>query len=277
MDNKKLKQLFKKNKFKILALVLLVVLLIVIKFNFTKDARNLGRTMGNSYGTVVGNSKGSYEGNKQGIEDGINDARIPEPANIEIEEKLQAQSKIHVMEANLSLTDVMNIGEDKQQKAEDNQQKGEDKQQKSEDKQQKEEDNQPKGKNKPPKLAILYTQKAKVDYYIDLSTITVQEDNTVLVITVNDVECETIIDNDSFKELDRYEKENDTSESSFNMELASDKEITQKIHEKFDIENNSCKSQARDLAKKQISDLAKLLSVKSVTVKFKSKDGIIYE
>lgn len=263
MDNKKLKQLFKKNKFKILALVLLVVLLIVIKFNFTKDARNLGRTMGNSYGTVVGNSKGSYEGNKQGIEDGINDARIPEPANIEIEEKLQAQSKIHVMEANLSLTDVMKIGEDKQQK--------------SEDKQQKEEDNQPKGKNKPPKLAILYTQKAKVDYYIDLSTITVQEDNTGLVITVNDVECETIIDNDSFKELDRYEKENDTSESSFNMELASDKEITQKIHEKFDIENNSCKSQARDLAKKQISDLAKLLSGKSVTVKFKSKDGIIYE
>lgn len=242
MDNKKLKQLFKKNKFKILALVLLVVLLIVIKFNFTKDARNLGRTMGNSYGTVVGNSKGSYEGNKQGIEDGINDARIPEPANIEIEEKLQAQSKIHVMEANLSLTDVMKKGEENN-----------------------------------PKLAILYTQKAKVDYYIDLSTITVQEDNTGLVITVNDVECETIIDNDSFKELDRYEKENDTSESSFNMELASDKEITQKIHEKFDIENNSFKSQARDLAKKQISDLAKLLSGKSVTVKFKSKDGVIYE
>lgn len=242
MDNKKLKQLFKKNKFKILALVLLVVLLIVIKFNFTKDARNLGRTMGNSYGTVVGNSKGSYEGNKQGIEDGINDARIPEPATIEIEEKLQAQSKIHVMEANLSLTDVKKKGEENN-----------------------------------PKLAILYTQKAKVDYYIDLSTITVQEDNTGLVITVNDVECEIIIDNDSFKELDRYEKENDTSESSFNMELASDKEITQKIHEKFDIENNSFKSQARDLAKKQISDLAKLLSGKSVTVKFKSKDGVIYE
>lgn len=242
MDNKKLKQLFKKNKFKILALVLLVVLLIVIKFNFTKDARNLGKTMGNSYGTIVGNSKGSYEGNKQGIKDGINDARIPEPANIEIEEKLQAQSKIHVMEANLSLTNVMKKGEENN-----------------------------------PKLAILYTQKAKVDYYIDLSTITVQEDNTGLVITVNDVECETIIDNDSFKELDRYEKENDTSESSFNMELASDKEITQKIHEKFDIENNSFKSQARDLAKKQISDLAKLLSGKSVTVKFKSKDGVIYE
>lgn len=242
MDNKKLKQFYKNNKPKILALVLLVVLLIVIKFNFTKDARNLGRTMGNSYGTVVGNSKGSYEGNKQGIEDGINDARIPEPATIEIEEKLQAQSKIHVMEANLSLTDVMKKGEENN-----------------------------------PKLAILYTQKAKVDYYIDLSTITVQEDNTGLVITVNDVECETIIDNDSFKELDRYEKENDTSESSFNMELASDKEITQKIHEKFDIENNSFKSQARDLAKKQISDLAKLLSGKSVTVKFKSKDGVIYE
>lgn len=242
MDNKKLKQLFKKNKFKILALVLLVVLLIVIKFNFTKDARNLGKTMGNSYGTIVGNSKGSYEGNKQGTEDGINDARIPEPAIIEIEEKLQAQSKIHVMEANLSLTNVMKKGEENN-----------------------------------PKLAILYTQKAKVDYYIDLSTITVQEDNTGLVITVNDVECETIIDNDSFKELDRYEKENDTSESSFNMELASDKEITQKIHEKFDIENNSFKSQARDLAKKQISDLAKLLSGKSVTVKFKSKDGVIYE
>lgn len=242
MDNKKLKQLFKKNKFKILALVLLVVLLIVIKFNFTKDARNLGKTMGNSYGTIVGNSKGSYEGNKQGIKDGINDARIPEPAIIEIEEKLQAQSKIHVMEANLSLTNVMKKGEENN-----------------------------------PKLAILYTQKAKVDYYIDLSTITVQEDNTGLVITVNDVECETIIDNDSFKELDRYEKENDTSESSFNMELASDKEITQKIHEKFDIENNSFKSQARDLAKKQISDLAKLLSGKSVTVKFKSKDGVIYE
>ena len=242
MDNKKLKQLFKKNKFKILALVLLVVLLIVIKFNFTKDARNLGKTMGNSYGTIVGNSKASYEGNKQGIKDGINDARIPEPAIIEIEEKLQAQSKIHVMEANLSLTNVMKKGEENN-----------------------------------PKLAILYTQKAKVDYYIDLSTITVQEDNTGLVITVNDVECETIIDNDSFKELDRYEKENDTSESSFNMELASDKEITQKIHEKFDIENNSFKSQARDLAKKQISDLAKLLSGKSVTVKFKSKDGVIYE
>lgn len=242
MDNKKLKQLFKKNKFKILALVLLVVLLIVIKFNFTKDARNLGKTIGNSYGTIVGNSKGSYEGNKQGTEDGINDARIPEPAIIEIEEKLQAQSKIHVMEANLSLTNVMKKGEENN-----------------------------------PKLAILYTQKAKVDYYIDLSTITVQEDNTGLVITVNDVECETIIDNDSFKELDRYEKENDTSESSFNMELASDKEITQKIHEKFDIENNSFKSQARDLAKKQISDLAKLLSGKSVTVKFKSKDGVIYE
>lgn len=242
MDNKKFKQFYKNNKPKILALVLLVVLLIVIKFNFTKDARNLGRTMGNSYGTVVGNSKGSYEGNKQGIEDGINDARIPEPATIEIEEKLQAQSKIHVMEANLSLTNVMKKGEENN-----------------------------------PKLAILYTQKAKVDYYIDLSTITVQEDNTGLVITVNDVECETIIDNDSFKELDRYEKENDTSESSFNMELASDKEITQKIHEKFDIENNSFKSQARDLAKKQISDLAKLLSGKSVTVKFKSKDGVIYE
>lgn len=242
MDNKKLKQFFKKNKFKILALVLLVVLLIVIKFNFTKDARNLGRTMGNSYGTVVGNSKGSYEGNKQGTEDGINDARIPEPATIEIEEKLQAQSKIHVMEANLSLTNVMKKGEENN-----------------------------------PKLAILYTQKAKVDYYIDLSTITVQEDNTGLVITVNDVECETIIDNDSFKELDRYEKENDKSEFSFNMELASDKEITQKIHEKFNIENNSFKSQARDLAKKQVSDLAKLLSGKSVTVKFKSKDGIIYE
>ena len=242
MDNKKLKQFYKNNKPKILALVLLVVLLIVIKFNFTKDARNLGRTMGNSYGTIVGNSKGSYEGNKQGIEDGINDARIPDPATIEIEEKLQAQSKIHVMEANLSLTDVMKKGEENN-----------------------------------PKLAILYTQKAKVDYYIDLSTITVQEDNTGLVITVNDVECETIIDNDSFKELDRYEKENDTSESSFNMELASDKEITQKIHEKFDIENNSFKSQARDLAKKQISDLAKLLSGKSVTVKFKSKDGVIYE
>ena len=242
MDNKKLKQFYKNNKPKILALVLLVVLLIVIKFNFTKDARNLGRTMGNSYGTVVGNSKGSYEGNKQGIEDGINDARIPEPATIEIEEKLQAQSKIHVMEANLSLTDVMKKGEENN-----------------------------------PKLAILYTQKAKVDYYIDLSTITVQEDNTGLVITVNDVECETIIDNDSFKELDRYEKENDKSESSFNMELASDKEISQTIHEKFDIENNSFKSQARDLAKKQISDLAKLLSGKSVTVKFKSKDGVIYE
>lgn len=242
MDNKKFKQFYKNNKPKILALVLLVVLLIVIKFNFTKDARNLGRTMGNSYGTVVGNSKGSYEGNKQGTEDGINDARIPEPATIEIEEKLQAQSKIHVMEANLSLTNVMKKGEENN-----------------------------------PKLAILYTQKAKVDYYIDLSTITVQEDNTGLVITVNDVECETIIDNDSFKELDRYEKENDTSESSFNMELASDKEITQKIHEKFDIENNSFKSQARDLAKKQISDLAKLLSGKSVTVKFKSKDGVIYE
>ena len=242
MDNKKLKQFYKNNKPKILALVLLVVLLIVIKFNFTKDARNLGRTMGNSYGTVVGNSKGSYEGNKQGIEDGINDARIPEPATIEIEEKLQAQSKIHVMEANLSLTDVMKKGEENN-----------------------------------PKLAILYTQKAKVDYYIDLSTITVQEDNTGLVITVNDVECETIIDNDSFKELDRYEKENDTSESSFNMELASDKEISQTIHEKFDIENNSFKSQARDLAKKQISDLAKLLSGKSVTVKFKSKDVVIYE
>lgn len=242
MDNKKFKQFYKNNKPKILALVLLVVLLIVIKFNFTKDARNLGRTMGNSYGTVVGNSKGSYEGNKQGTEDGINDARIPEPATIEIEEKLQAQSKIHVMEANLSLTNVMKKGEEHN-----------------------------------PKLAILYTQKAKVDYYIDLSTITVQEDNTGLVITVNDVECETIIDNDSFKELDRYEKENDTSESSFNMELASDKEITQKIHEKFDIENNSFKSQARDLAKKQISDLAKLLSGKSVTVKFKSKDGVIYE
>ena len=270
MDNKKLKQFYKNNKPKILALVLLVVLLIVIKFNFTKDARNLGRTMGNSYGTVVGNSKGSYEGNKQGIEDGINDARIPEPATIEIEEKLQAQSKIHVMEANLSLTDVMKKGGNNQQKAEDNQQK-------EEDNQQKEEDNQPKGENKPPKLAILYTQKAKVDYYIDLSTITVQEDNTGLVITVNDVECETIIDNDSFKELDRYEKENDTSESSFNMELASDKEISQTIHEKFDIENNSFKSQARDLAKKQISDLAKLLSGKSVTVKFKSKDGVIYE
>lgn len=242
MDNKKFKQFYKNNKPKILALVLLVVLLIVIKFNFTKDARNLGRTMGNSYGTVVGNSKGSYEGNKQGTEDGINDARIPEPATIEIEEKLQAQSKIHVMEATLSLTDVKKKGEENN-----------------------------------PKLAILYTQKAKVDYYIDLSTITVQEDNTGLVITVNDVECETIIDNDSFKELDRYEKENDTSESSFNMELASDKEITQKIHEKFDIENNSFKSQARDLAKKQISDLAKLLSGKSVTVKFKSKDGVIYE
>lgn len=242
MDNKKLKQFYKNNKPKILALVLLVVLLIVIKFNFTKDARNLGRTMGNSYGTIVGNSKGSYEGNKQGIEDGINDARIPEPATIEIEEKLQAQSKIHVMEANLSLTDVMKKGEENN-----------------------------------PKLAILYTQKAKVDYYIDLSTITVQEDNTGLVITVNDVECETIIDNDSFKELDRYEKENDKSESSFNMELASDKEISQTIHEKFDIENNSFKSQARDLAKKQISDLAKLLSGKSVTVKFKSKDGVIYE
>lgn len=242
MDNKKLKQFYKNNKPKILALVLLVVLLIVIKFNFTKDARNLGRTMGNSYGTVVGNSKGSYEGNKQGIEDGINDARIPDPATIEIEEKLQAQSKIHVMEANLSLTDVMKKGEENN-----------------------------------PKLAILYTQKAKVDYYIDLSTITVQEDNTGLVITVNDVECETIIDNDSFKELDRYEKENDKSESSFNMELASDKEISQTIHEKFDIENNSFKSQARDLAKKQISDLAKLLSGKSVTVKFKSKDGVIYE
>lgn len=242
MDNKKFKQFYKNNKPKILALVLLVVLLIVIKFNFTKDARNLGRTMGNSYGTVVGNSKGSYEGNKQGTEDGINDARIPEPATIEIEEKLQAQSKIHVMEANLSLTNVMKKGEENN-----------------------------------PKLAILYTQKAKVDYYIDLSTITVQEDNTGLVITVNDVECETIIDNDSFKELDRYEKENDTSESSFNMELASDKEIAQKIHEKFDIENNSFKSQARDLAKKQISDLAKLLSGKSVTVKFKSKDGVIYE
>lgn len=242
MDNKKFKQFYKNNKPKILALVLLVVLLIVIKFNFTKEARNLGRTMGNSYGTVVGNSKGSYEGNKQGTEDGINDARIPEPATIEIEEKLQAQSKIHVMEANLSLTNVMKKGEENN-----------------------------------PKLAILYTQKAKVDYYIDLSTITVQEDNTGLVITVNDVECETIIDNDSFKELDRYEKENDTSESSFNMELASDKEITQKIHEKFDIENNSFKSQARDLAKKQISDLAKLLSGKSVTVKFKSKDGVIYE
>ena len=242
MDNKKLKQFYKNNKPKILALVLLVVLLIVIKFNFTKDAINLGRTMGNSYGTIVGNSKGSYEGNKQGIEDGINDARIPEPATIEIEEKLQAQSKIHVMEANLSLTDVMKKGEENN-----------------------------------PKLAILYTQKAKVDYYIDLSTITVQEDNTGLVITVNDVECETIIDNDSFKELDRYEKENDKSESSFNMELASDKEISQTIHEKFDIENNSFKSQARDLAKKQISDLAKLLSGKSVTVKFKSKDGVIYE
>ena len=242
MDNKKLKQFYKNNKPKILALVLLVVLLIVIKFNFTKDARNLGRTMGNSYGTIVGNSKGSYEGNKQGIEDGINDARIPEPATIEIEEKLQAQSKIHVMEANLSLTDVMKKGEENN-----------------------------------PKLAILYTQKAKVDYYIDLSTITVQEDNTGLVITVNDVECETIIDNDSFKELDRYEKENDKSESSFNMELASDKEISQTIHEKFDIENNSFKSQTRDLAKKQISDLAKLLSGKSVTVKFKSKDGVIYE
>ena len=242
MDNKTLKQFYKNNKPKILALVLLVVLLIVIKFNFTKDARNLGRTMGNSYGTIVGNSKGSYEGNKQGIEDGINDARIPEPATIEIEEKLQAQSKIHVMEANLSLTDVMKKGEENN-----------------------------------PKLAILYTQKAKVDYYIDLSTITVQEDNTGLVITVNDVECETIIDNDSFKELDRYEKENDKSESSFNMELASDKEISQTIHEKFDIENNSFKSQARDLAKKQISDLAKLLSGKSVTVKFKSKDGVIYE
>ena len=261
MNNKKLKQFYKNNKPKILALVLLVVLLIVIKFNFTKDARNLGRTMGNSYGTVVGNSKGSYEGNKQGTEDGINDARIPEPAIIEIEEKLQAQSKIHVMEANLSLTDVMKKGGNNQQKAEDNQQK--------------EEDNQPKGENKQPKLAILYTQKAKVDYYIDLSTITVQEDNTGLVITVNDVECETIIDNDSFKELDRYEKENDKSEFSFNMELASDKEITQKIHEKFNIENNSFKSQARDLAKKQVSDLAKLLSGKSVTVKFKSKDGII--
>lgn len=242
MNNKKLKQFYKNNKPKILALVLLVVLLIVIKFNFTKDARNLGRTMGNSYGTVVGNSKGSYEGNKQGTEDGINDARIPEPATIEIEEKLQAQSKIHVMEANLSLSDVMKKGEENN-----------------------------------PKLAILYTQKAKVDYYIDLSTITVQEDNTGLVITVNDVECETIIDNDSFKELDRYEKENDKSESSFNMELASDKEISQTIHEKFDIENNSFKSQARDLAKKQISDLAKLLSGKSVTVKFKSKDGVIYE
>lgn len=242
MDNKKFKQFYKNNKPKILALVLLVVLLIVIKFNFTKDARNLGRTMGNSYGTVVGNSKGSYEGNKQGTEDGINDARIPEPATIEIEEKLQAQSKIHVMEANLSLTNVMKKGEENN-----------------------------------PKLAILYTQKAKVDYYIDLSTITVQEDNTGLVITVNDVECETIIDNDSFKELDRYEKENDKSEFSFNMELASDKEITQKIHEKFNIENNSFKSQARDLAKKQVSDLAKLLSGKSVTVKFKSKDGIIYE
>lgn len=256
MNNKKLKQFYKNNKPKILTLVLLVVLLIVIKFNFTKDARNLGRTMGNSYGTIVGNSKGSYEGNKQGTEDGINDARIPEPATIEIEEKLQAQSKIHVMEANLSLTDVMKKGGDNQQKEEDNQQKGED---------------------KPPKLAILYTQKAKVDYYIDLSTITVQEDNTGLVITVNDVECETIIDNDSFKELDRYEKENDKSEFSFNMELASDKEITQKIHEKFNIENNSFKSQARDFAKKQISDLAKLLSGKSVTVKFKSKDGVIYE
>ena len=242
MNNKKLKQFYKNNKPKILALVLLVVLLIVIKFNFTKDARNLGRTMGNSYGTVVGNSKGSYEGNKQGIEDGINDARIPEPATIEIEEKLQAQSKIHVMEANLSLTDVMKKGEENN-----------------------------------PKLAILYTQKAKVDYYIDLSTITVQEDNTGLVITVNDVECETIIDNDSFKELDRYEKENDKSESSFNMELDSDKEISQTIHEKFNIENNSFKSQARDLAKKQRSDLAKLLSGKSVTVKFKSKDGVIYE
>ena len=91
--------------------------------------------MGNSYGTIVGNSKGSYEGNKQGIKDGIKDARIPEPAIIEIEEKLQAQSKIHVMEANLSLTNVMKKGEENN-----------------------------------PKLAILYTQKAKVDYYIDLSS-----------------------------------------------------------------------------------------------------------
>lgn len=48
MDNKKLKKLFKNNKFKILFPVLLIVLLIVIKFNFTKDARKLGRALGRS-------------------------------------------------------------------------------------------------------------------------------------------------------------------------------------------------------------------------------------
>ena len=57
----------------------------------------------------------------------------------------------------------------------------------------------------------------------------------------------------------------------------SEKKITEEIYKKFNEDTNSLKIQAREIAQRQVSDLARLLSGKSITVKFKSKDGIIYE
>mgnify|MGYP004571780721 FL=1 len=242
MDNKKLKKLFKNNKFKILFPVLLIVLLIVIKFNFTKDARKLGRALGRNYGTIVGNTKGSYEGNRQGIEDGIKDARIPETPTIEIAEKIQSQSKLHILDANIEITQPSKYGDQAN-----------------------------------PDLAALFSKNATADYYIDLSTVSVQENNIGLVIIVNDVEFECIYSTEKPALIEKYVKKDIESAKAKKMYEDSEKKITEEIYKKFNEDTNSLKIQAREIAQRQVSDLARLLSGKSITVKFKSKDGIIYE
>lgn len=238
MDKKAFNKIKKQIKLPLVIFLLVVILVSVISINIVSDARGIGRTLGNAYGSIIGNMKGSYDGHNAGEQKGKEDAKIPLDPNVTIEQKIMQQGKLHVMSVSLDITDCMKKGEGEETK-----------------------------------VAILFSQKATADYSVDLTQVIVNEKQDNLLITVPDVTVEYIEGKDTYEELDMYLGKDEYSGDAFEMRKESDKAISIKTQNEFNDENNGIKIQARDTARKQIIDLVKTITGKSVSVQFVTEGG----